>query len=247
MSKNAFEVDQPYCEEPRCKSKAYISRVCCDVIEDILKKTYDEENPLTTALEKRVTMVEIRRLRFRGFPSISNTSTDIPEEVPLRLLSDYESNDSDVEEVYEIVENDSVQRDLEYFSGNYHNFIDSDVFPRTGTDLEIVNKVQETLQEICISLGQFVNDRLGLVMERNIFRINNGAPNLENIPLEVRTLASLLAQGDNRNVEELLRTVHQNIVVNVNMSYYFKMMLVMLTCNTLLLFKWILWDQWPLA
>lgn len=35
-----------------CKSKEYISSVCRDIIEDLLKETYDEENPLTTALEK---------------------------------------------------------------------------------------------------------------------------------------------------------------------------------------------------
>lgn len=34
------------------KSKEYISNVCRDIIEDLLKETYDEENPLTTALEK---------------------------------------------------------------------------------------------------------------------------------------------------------------------------------------------------
>lgn len=34
------------------KSKEYLSNVCRDIIEDLLRETYDEENPLTTALEK---------------------------------------------------------------------------------------------------------------------------------------------------------------------------------------------------
>lgn len=31
------------------RSKEYISRVCRDIIEDILKQTYDEENPILSA------------------------------------------------------------------------------------------------------------------------------------------------------------------------------------------------------
>lgn len=80
----------------------------------------------------------------------------------------------------------------------------------------------------------------------NYEEVPRDIPNLENIPADVRLVASLLSQGDNRNVEELLRTVQQNVVVNVNLSYYFKIMLVMLTFNTLLLFKWMIWDQMPL-
>lgn len=34
------------------KSKEHISSVCRDIIEDLLKETYDEENPLATALQK---------------------------------------------------------------------------------------------------------------------------------------------------------------------------------------------------
>lgn len=34
------------------KNKEYISEVCREIIEELLKETYDEENPLTTALEK---------------------------------------------------------------------------------------------------------------------------------------------------------------------------------------------------
>lgn len=48
---NIFEIIQPY-SKTKYKSKEYIARVCCDVIEDILKQAYDEENPLTTALER---------------------------------------------------------------------------------------------------------------------------------------------------------------------------------------------------
>ncbi|CAH1986042.1 unnamed protein product [Acanthoscelides obtectus] len=65
------------------------------------------------------------------------------------------------------------------------------------------------------------------------------------LPVDVRLIALLLSQGDNRHVEELLRTVHQNVIVNVNLSYYFKVMIFLLTFNTLLLFKWMLWDTLP--
>lgn len=44
------------------KSKEYISNVCRDIIEDLLKETYDEENPLATSLEKcsRSTQTNLR-------------------------------------------------------------------------------------------------------------------------------------------------------------------------------------------
>nr|CAI5847661.1 unnamed protein product [Callosobruchus analis] len=78
---------------------------------------------------------------------------------------------------------------------------------------------------------------------------NLNADNLDaaggDLPLDVRVMALLLSQGDNRHVEELLRTVHQNVIVNVNLSYYFKIMIFLLTFNTLLLFKWMLWDAFP--
>lgn len=35
------------------KSKEYISSLCRDIIEDLLRETYDEENPLTTASVKQ--------------------------------------------------------------------------------------------------------------------------------------------------------------------------------------------------
>lgn len=63
--------------------------------------------------------------------------------------------------------------------------------------------------------------------------------NTENLSPQDALVPQLLSQGDNRNVEEILRTV----VVNVNLSCYFKIMLFMLTVNTLLMFKWIIWDH----
>lgn len=50
MHKNFISDNQIYFGD--FKSKEYISTVCRDIIEDLLKETYDEENPLTTALEK---------------------------------------------------------------------------------------------------------------------------------------------------------------------------------------------------
>nr|CAH7723321.1 unnamed protein product [Callosobruchus chinensis] len=92
-------------------------------------------------------------------------------------------------------------------------------------------------------------DELYEIIARPPVLPNLNADNLEeaggDLPLEVRVMALLLSQGDNRHVEELLRTVHQNVIVNVNLSYYFKIMIFLLTFNTLLLFKWILWDSFP--
>ncbi|KAG5899187.1 hypothetical protein JTB14_026940 [Gonioctena quinquepunctata] len=86
-------------------------------------------------------------------------------------------------------------------------------------------------------------------MDRNIFSLNDRGMEMEapdeNLLWGAPLAAYLLSQGDNRRVEELLRRWNQNVVVNVNLSYYFKIMLVMLTMNTLLLFKWIVFDRFP--
>ncbi|KAJ8972037.1 hypothetical protein NQ314_000420 [Rhamnusium bicolor] len=187
-------------------------------------------------------MVEINRLKTQRFPKVVETFND---DVPGRLLVETESYDSD-EEIYEIVENDIQTTDFE-LDPNSNNFLNNNLpSDNIQSNFTTVLKVQQALDQISYSLGQFMTER-GNSMQRNIFRLNNGAPldipNVQDIPLDVRMMAYLLAQGDNRNVEELLRTVHQNVVVNVNLSYYFKIMLVMLTFNTLLLFKWMVWDQ----
>ncbi|KAG5899188.1 hypothetical protein JTB14_026941 [Gonioctena quinquepunctata] len=38
--------------EANYKTREYIASACCDIIEDILKTTYDEENPITLSLRK---------------------------------------------------------------------------------------------------------------------------------------------------------------------------------------------------
>ncbi|KAJ8918508.1 hypothetical protein NQ315_015213 [Exocentrus adspersus] len=51
-----------------------------------------------------------RRLRFYRFPSASNINLDNPQDFSLRLLADYKSNESDVEELSETVKNDLIPR-----------------------------------------------------------------------------------------------------------------------------------------
>ncbi|KAJ8986136.1 hypothetical protein NQ317_005608 [Molorchus minor] len=187
-------------------------------------------------------MVEIDKLRIRKFPEISD-SDPVDGDDPLSI--DVQGYDSD-EELYEIVENDTEAEEREFYQVHRDLGNESRASLINRVNFENVNKVQEVLGQISLSWRRFIGERLDS-MERNIFRLNNGGPpeveNFQDAPMEVRTVAYLLAQGDNRNVEELLRTVHQNVVVNVNLSYYFKIMLVMLTFNTLLLFKWLVWDQ----
>lgn len=110
-------------------------------------------------------MVEISRLRFQKFQNIANT--DDPNDAQFRLISEAESNDSDVEDVYETIESDFRLRE--------YNPINGGISQNTGvaSDFEALEKLQETLSQITLSLGQFLNDRLGF-MERNIFRIING-------------------------------------------------------------------------
>ncbi|KAJ8957376.1 hypothetical protein NQ318_004855 [Aromia moschata] len=187
-------------------------------------------------------MVEINRLKVQKFPEISDVES--LDGVPSRLLIEFEGYDSD-DELYEVIdfETEVDDNELDRISNNSEDSYSSIAI---ATDFESLTKFKDVLDRISSSFRQFMRERVES-MERNIFRINNGAPlevpNLQDIPLDVRMVAYLLAQGDNRNVEELLRTVHQNVVVNVNLSYYFKIMLVMLTFNTLLLFKWMVWDR----
>ncbi|KAL3274605.1 hypothetical protein HHI36_015986 [Cryptolaemus montrouzieri] len=60
-------------------------------------------------------------------------------------------------------------------------------------------------------------------------------------------IADLLGQGDNRTLENFWRNFNQNIVVNVNMSSYFKIMMIILSLNSLLLFKILAWDPFILS
>ncbi|XP_019867860.1 uncharacterized protein LOC109596725 [Aethina tumida] len=91
------------------------------------------------------------------------------------------------------------------------------------------NDLQWALSQISDSLKQFV-------MQHPL-----DTQNMDD--QDMRLVAWLLSQGDYGRLEDLLRTVRQNVVVNVNLSYYFKVMLIMLTFNTLMIFKLFIWDQ----
>ncbi|CAH1108986.1 unnamed protein product [Psylliodes chrysocephalus] len=116
-----------------------------------------------------------------------------------------------------------------------------------------LRKIQDALDHIEFTLSEFMIKKRFTFMDRNIFSLNNRGmrdqhqedPLLEDpdLPENLRRAAFIMSQGDNRQLEDLIRTVNQNIVVNVNMSFYFKIMILMLTANTVLLFKWIIWDQ----
>lgn len=68
-----------------------------------------------------------------------------------------------------------------------------------------------------------------------------------NLQDESLRLAYLLGQGDNGVLENTWRNFNQNIVVNVNMSSYFKIMMIILSLNSLLLFKILAWDPFVLS
>lgn len=48
VSENLIHSYLPF-ENVNYRSKEYIARICRDIIEDILKQTYDEENPILSA------------------------------------------------------------------------------------------------------------------------------------------------------------------------------------------------------
>ncbi|CAH1142416.1 unnamed protein product [Phyllotreta striolata] len=116
------------------------------------------------------------------------------------------------------------------------------------TEVEII------LDHIELIISEYINDKGLLEMNRNIFSLTNRGiedpqeqdnliPDTADLPEYYRTAASILSQGDNREMENFLMNVNRNVVVNVNMSFYFKIMILLLTVNTTLLFKWIIWDQ----
>nr|CAH7723320.1 unnamed protein product [Callosobruchus chinensis] len=196
-------------------------------------------------------MVEIQQLKSRV--SKANDLTEGPNDLLLELDNqEPDQNDNTPDELYEIIE--SYNFDFSEYSEEGASEERAEHF---GSELETLRKLREILDHIAYCLATFMRDID--IMDRNIFSLhdrtrppvlpNLNADNLEeaggDLPLEVRVMALLLSQGDNRHVEELLRTVHQNVIVNVNLSYYFKIMIFLLTFNTLLLFKWILWDSFP--
>ncbi|XP_060522893.1 uncharacterized protein LOC132699917 isoform X2 [Cylas formicarius] len=65
MSKGSVQT-RPHLIEVKYRTKEYISRVCCDIIEDILKQTFDEENPVSSAPLKcsRGSQTDEARIRY---------------------------------------------------------------------------------------------------------------------------------------------------------------------------------------
>nr|CAI5847660.1 unnamed protein product [Callosobruchus analis] len=195
-------------------------------------------------------MVEIQRLKSRV--TKVNDLVDGSDDQLLGIDNrEPDQNDNTADDLYEIIENFSLDYS-EHSEGASEERADNFV-----SEFETLRKLQEIVDHIAYCLATFMRD-IDL-MDRNIFSLhdrtrppvlpNLNADNLDaaggDLPLDVRVMALLLSQGDNRHVEELLRTVHQNVIVNVNLSYYFKIMIFLLTFNTLLLFKWMLWDAFP--
>nr|XP_023018758.1 uncharacterized protein LOC111507645 [Leptinotarsa decemlineata] len=182
-------------------------------------------------------MVEIRQLKPR---LVKYIELDNPDPTELFEIESYDGDDDQDDLSVENIENNPESSNENYTTEDCNDFIQN---------FTVLRKVQEALDQISYTLGNFLRDREHLFMERNIFSLNNrgigvDAPD-EDLPLDVRLAAYLLSQGDNRRVDDLITRLNQNVVVNVNLSYYFKLMLVMLTVNTLLLFKWIIWDHFP--
>ncbi|VEN55566.1 unnamed protein product [Callosobruchus maculatus] len=196
-------------------------------------------------------MVEIQRLKSKV--SKVNDLAEGPDDL-LGIDNNREpdQNDNIPDDLYEIIENFSFD-----FSEHSEEGASEERAERFVAEFETLRKLQEIVDHIACCLATFMRDID--IMDRNIFSLhdriqppvlpNLNADNLDaaggDLPLDVRVMALLLSQGDNRHVEELLRTVHQNVIVNVNLSYYFKIMIFLLTFNTLLLFKWMLWDAFP--
>ncbi|CAH0564852.1 unnamed protein product [Brassicogethes aeneus] len=165
-------------------------------------------------------MVELKKLRFKNYPNPNSELNLNPDELQ---VVNREEEEISTPETFDYQEN------LDDSESDYDDiFLDTDP-----------TKLNESLLQITQTLREFVLRRGNL----NMPEVN--LENLSDIPPDLRVVAYLLSQGDNRRVEDLLRTVHQNVVVNVNLSYYFKIMLIMLTFNSLLLFKLIVWDQMP--
>lgn len=66
------------------------------------------------------------------------------------------------------------------------------------------------------------------------------------VPAELEDLAYLLgAQGDGSLVGNDQEQRATNIVVNVSFSHYLKLAILLLTVNTLVFFKLLVWDHLP--
>ncbi|CAH1986041.1 unnamed protein product [Acanthoscelides obtectus] len=196
-------------------------------------------------------MVEIRRLKSKV--SKVYELVDGPEDHPLFGIGnrELEQNDNNPDDLSEDIENFN----LDFAEHSEEN--PAEERPDPTSEIETVRKLQEILAHIAYCLATLLHDTDA--MDRSVFSIHDRSrppvlPDLNgddieaaggDLPVDVRLIALLLSQGDNRHVEELLRTVHQNVIVNVNLSYYFKVMIFLLTFNTLLLFKWMLWDTLP--
>ncbi|KAF7271251.1 hypothetical protein GWI33_015852 [Rhynchophorus ferrugineus] len=186
------------------RTKEYIGRVCRDIIEDILKQTYDEENPVASAPLKCTranlrevhptqlkTMVEINRAK----PKISPGTDDI---IPEDLIVEESQLDPDINS-YEVID-----IELESLS----DATDEQIEELKVEKLEdILDNMSTTIDLTVVDLSKINFNNSGALMRCNC---NNDVVDMEEL---AKNMVKLLLIGD--RLMRLLRAAFLVLCINI--------------------------------